>query len=387
MVAEVTLAVVLVIGASLMAKSLWRTVGQDPGFPVDELLVTRFTFPETQYSPAEKAAFVQALEERVAALPGVIATSVAGRPPLLYNETWSRFSIPGRPEAGEGEEAPTASMVLAGEHLFEAMGISVVRGRLFDAGDDADSPPVVVIDEAMAARYWPGQDPVGQYIRFGSEEGQRIVGVVTPARWDGLVVQAPTFYVLANQMVEVAPFVLGTPTLITRTRGDPYALAGPVRDAVRALDPDIPVFMMRSMSDVVGTSLAGPRFILTLLGTFAGAALLLGAIGIYGVISQAVAQRTNEIGIRRALGAQELSVLGMVVRQGLLVALLGVALGLAAAAAAGGLLESFLYEVSSTDPWTYVTVALSVVLVAGVAVLVPARRASRVDPMEALRAE
>ncbi|MCG6955810.1 MAG: ABC transporter permease [Gemmatimonadetes bacterium] len=386
-VSEITLACVLVIGAGLMAKSLWRILEQDPGFEVEHVLVTRFTFPESRYSGADKLTFVDALLERVKAHPGMVAAAVADRPPILFDQSWSRFSIPDRPAPESEEEAPTASLVTTDENVFRTLGISLVRGRLFDATDEATGPRVAIIDETMAARYWPGEDPVGRRISLGSPEGERIVGVVTNARWDGLMNAPPTFYILDRQIAQEAPFHLGTPTLLTRTRGDPMAVSGVVRDAIHELDAEIPVFMMRPMADVVASSLAGQRFVLTLMVVFAGLALLLGVVGVYGVISQAVSQRTREIGIRRALGAHSGDVVGMVLRQGMTVAAVGVVLGLGAAASLGGFLEAFLYEVRSTDVWTYGLVALAVGAVAAVAILVPARRASRVDPMEALRME
>jgi putative ABC transport system permease protein len=386
-VSEITLACVLVIGAGLMAKSLWRILEQDPGFEVEHVLVTRFTFPESRYSGADKLTFVDALLERVKAHPGTVTAAVADRPPILFDQSWSRFSIPDRPAPESEEEAPTASLVNTDENVFRTLGISLVRGRLFDATDEATGPRVAIIDETMAARYWPGEDPVGRRISLGSPEGERIVGVVTNARWDGLMNAPPTFYILDRQIAQEAPFHLGTPTLLTRTRGDPMAVSGVVRDAIHELDAEIPVFMMRPMADVVASSLAGQRFVLTLMVVFAGLALLLGVVGVYGVISQAVSQRTREIGIRRALGAHSGDVVGMVLRQGMTVAAVGVVLGLGAAASLGGFLEAFLYEVRSTDVWTYGLVALAVGAVAAVAILVPARRASRVDPMEALRME
>lgn len=386
-VSEITLACTLVVGAGLMAKSMWRILGQDPGFEVEHLLVARFTFPESRYSAADKLTFIGALVERVKAHPTVVAATAADRPPILFDQSQSRFSILDRPEPKSEEASPTGSLVTADEDVFRTLGISLVRGRLFDETDAAAGPRVTVIDETMAERYWPGEDAVGGRISLGSPEGERIVGVVTPARWDGLVQAPPTFYVLDRQIAQEAPFVLGTPTLLTRTRGDPSAVTGAVRDAIRELDPDIPVFMMRPMADVVGSSLAGQRFILTLMAVFAGLALLLGVVGVYGVISQAVSQRTREIGIRRALGAHARDVVGMVLRQGMAVVAVGVVLGLGAAASLGGFLQAFLYDVRSTDVWTFGLVALAVGAAAAAAIIVPARRASRVDPMEALRTE
>ena len=386
-VSEITLSVLLVVGAGLMTKSLWHTLRQDPGFDAERLLVTRITFPRAGYTAPEKLLFMERLADRVRAHPEVEVTATAGRPPLLSDESWTRFGIPGRPETLGELDAPTASMVMAGDRLFATLGISLVRGRLFDATDRGDSPPVAVIDETMAERYWPGEDPIGQRIQVATEGGEIIIGVVTPARFDDLTKQAPTFYLLDRQMAVWAPHVLGTVTLLTRTLGDPAQVAGHVRDVTRELDPELPILMMRTMTDMVGRSVADARFLVVLLCVFAGLALVMGFVGVYGVIAQAVSQRTNEIGVRRALGADAGDVLAMVLGQGLLLALLGIALGLVSAALLGRLLEGFLYQVSTTDPWTYVAVGGSVAAVAVLATLIPARRASQVDPMEALRTD
>lgn len=384
---EITLACVLVIGAGLIAKSLWRILDQDLGFQTEHLLVTRFTFPQARYSGEDKVRFAQDLEERLRRHPDVVAVSVSDRPPILFDRSQTRFSILDRAAPESEEELPTGSLVTTDEHIFETMGIALVRGRLFDETDRADGPRVTVIDETMARRYWPGEDPVGRRISLGSPEGELIVGVVRNVRWDGLVQEAPTFYILDRQIAVQAPFHLGTPTILTRMEADPRALTGAVRDAIHELDPALPVFMMRPMTDLVASSLEGQRFILTLMGVFAGLALLLGTVGVYGVISQAVSQRTREIGIRRALGARSADVTGMVLSQGMWVAATGVGLGVVLAALFGGILDSFLYQVGSIDGWTYVLVAALVGAVAAVATLLPARRASRVDPMEALRGE
>jgi predicted permease len=341
------------------------------------------------YTPAEKHGFMAALVERLEAHPGVERAGVGGRPPLMFDGSWTRFTIEGAPEPREGEEAPTGSHVMAGQTLFETLGISLVDGRLFDASDGPETPYVMVIDETMAQRYWPGEDPLGRRIRLGDDQDPyaTIVGVVTPARFDGLTKQAPTFYQLDRQAARHHSFLLGTMTLFTRTKGDPLELAGAVRDAVRSLDPDLPILSMQSMAQIVGHSVAGPRFIMTLLAVFAGLALLMGCIGIYGVMSQAVEQRTGEIGIRRALGAGAGRVMQMILREGLLVTGIGIVLGIGAAVLLNRVLEGFLYEVSGTDPATYLLVGASVTVIAVLAVWVPARRAGRVDPLEALRTE
>jgi putative ABC transport system permease protein len=388
-VGEITLAVLLVLGAGLMAKSLWRTLTLDPGFQVENVLTTMITFPVAGYTPEEKHGFMAALVERLEAHPGVERAGVGGRPPLMFDGSWTRFTIEGAPQPQEGEEAPTGSHVMAGETLFGALGISLVRGRLFDATDGPETPYVMLIDETMATRYWPGEDPLGRRIRLGDDQDPfaTIVGIVTPARFDGLTKQAPTFYQLDRQAARHHSFLLGTMTLFTRTKGDPLGVTGAVRDAVRSLDPDLPILNMEPMAEIVGHAVAGPRFIMTLLAAFAGLALLMGCIGIYGVMSQAVEQRTGEIGIRRALGAGVGRVVQMILRQGLLVAGTGIALGIGAGFLLNRVLEGFLYEVTGTDPATYVLVGAAVAAISLLAVLVPARRASRVDPMEALRTD
>jgi putative ABC transport system permease protein len=388
-VAEVTFALLLVVGAGLMAKSFWTTLNQDPGFETENLLTTRLTFPEAGYTAEEKVDFMTRLAERVGGMPGVKHAGTASRPPLLYDASETRFVIDGRPELEPGEEGPTGSAMMVSPAAFEVLEVRAIRGRLFDATDVTDGPPVTLIDEEMARRYWPGEDPIGRRIRFGmtDSEMRTIVGVVNDVRFDGLTVRAPTFYEPVMQAVRWASPHLSTMSLIVRTNGDPLALAGPVRDAVQELDPDLPILSMRTMEDLVRGSVAGPRFILTLLAVFALVALTLGAIGIYGVIAQAVAQRTNEIGIRRALGAGTAEVQAMVLGQGMRLVALGIVLGIVSALALNRVLTGFLFQVSTTDPWTYGVVAAVVGAVAVVATLIPARRASRVDPVEALRME
>jgi len=388
-VSQVTLALLLVLGAGLMTKSLWRTLQQDPGFRTENVLATLLTFPEAGYTAAEKVDFLERLSERVDGLPAVEHTGIVSRPPLLYDMSTTRFHIEGRPEPGTGEESPTGSYVVAGPDLFETLGISLLRGRLFEAGDGVTEDGVVIIDETLAERYWPGEDPIGRRMRMGppGQEYQTIVGIVTRARFDALTMQEPTYYEPARQAVRTAPFLLGTMAILVRTTGDPLELAGPLRDAVRELDADLPILSMRSMDDMVSRSVAGPRFIMILMAVFAGVALVLGAIGVYGVVSQAVIQRTHEIGIRRALGARGGQVLAMVLRQGGTLVVGGVCLGLAAALALNRVLVGFLYEVSGTDPLTYTVVAGAVAAVALLATLIPARRATRVDPLDALRTD
>lgn len=388
-VTEVGLALVLLLGAGLMARSLRRTLRQDPGFVTTGLLAVSLTFPESGYTAQEKVDFMTTLAERVRRASGVSGAGVASRPPLLYDNSMTRFVIEDRPELQPGEEGPTGSHVMASRSALEVLGVRAVRGRLFDERDVVDGPPVALVDETMAERYWPGQDPVSRRIRFGmtDSEMRMIVGVVTPVRFDGLTIQAPTFYEPETQAVRLTPFHLGTMTLLVRAAGDPSRLAGTVRDAVRDLDPGLPILSARTIEDILGGSVARPRFIFVLLTVFAAVAMTLGTIGVYGVVAQAVAQRTNEIGVRRSLGAGPREVWGMIVSQEMRPVAMGIALGVAAALAMSRILAGFLFQVSATDPWTYGLVALGVAAVATLATVVPARRAMRIDPVEALRME
>jgi predicted permease len=388
-VTEVGVALVLLLGAGLMARSLWRTLRQDTGFVTRGLLTVSLTFPETGYTPQEKVDFMTSLADRVRQAPGVSGAGVTSRPPLLYDNSMTRFAIEGRPEVGPGEEGPTGSHVMASRSALEVLGVRALRGRLFDERDAVDGPPVALIDETMATRYWPGEDPVGRKIRFGmtDSEMRTIVGVVTPVRFDGLTMRVPTFYEPETQAVKLTPFHLGTMTLLVRAAGDPSSLAGTVRDAVRDLDPGLPILGMATMDDIIGGSVARPRFLLALLTAFAVLAVTLGAIGVYGVVAQGVSQRTNEIGVRRSLGARPRDVWRMIVGQELRPVAVGLAVGIGAAIAVSRLLAGFLFEVSPTDPWTYVLAVIGVAAVAGAATVVPARRATRIDPVEALRME
>jgi putative ABC transport system permease protein len=388
-VSEIAVAILLVVGAGLMAKSFWNLLREDLGFETDQLLFTSLSLPGTEYTPEEAAVFFEQLRETVAAIPGVTNAAIVSRAPLRIDRSQSRFHIEGRADHTPGELGLQASHVTAGQELFQTMGIPLVRGRLLDATDRAGMPHVVVIDERMAERYWPGEDPIGQQIWFARTDGPRhtIVGIVGNVKFDGIDGAYPTYYHPYEQLVDWAPFMARTNSIVARTSGDPSALAAVTREAVRDLDPNLPILTQRSMHEIVGIAVARPRFILTLLGVFAAVALLLGSIGIYGIISHTVSQRTGEIGIRMALGAQSSSVVTMVVRHGFLLALTGVVTGLLAAFAATRVMAGLLFEVSTTDPWTFAAVAALVIAVALLASYIPARRASRVDPLVALRVE
>jgi len=388
-VAEIALAVLLVVGAGLTVKSFWLLLGEEPGFRKENLLVARFALPASEYTAERALTFYSELVDRVEALPGVRSAATISRPPVLYDRSHGRFHIEGRPGVQSGPFCCTGSNVAVGPGAIETLGIPLLRGRLPDERDRAGATPVVVVDERLALRYWPGEDPIGKRIRFTATEGpwHTVVGVVGNVRYDGLDTESPTFYFAYEGWQDIIHFMMGSMSIVVRSAGEPAALAGPVREVVRALDPNLVILRMQTVDDIISASVARPRFIMTTLGVFALVALLLGMIGVYGVVSHGVAQRTNEIGVRIALGARAGEVTGLVLRQGMPAVLIGAGFGLAAAFATTRAMAGLLYEVSPTDPWTFALVAAAVVLVALAASYIPARRASRVDPIEALRVE
>jgi len=283
-----------------------------------------------------------------------------------------------------------ASYVTVGEDFFETLGIEAVRGRVLEPEDHGvGGPRNAVVDEVAATRWWPGEDPLGQRIRFGGDQvpWYTIVGVVENVTYDGPGELWPTYYHSHTEAAGSMRFLARSSYLTVRTSGDPKAVLPAVREIVKEMDPRLAIAGSFTMEEVLAQAVAEPLFLMTVLSAFAVVALALGAIGIYGVLAYAVALRSGEIGIRRALGAGGGAVVTMVLRQSLLLAGIGVLLGLAGALAGGGALASFLHEVSPTDPLTFLVVAVGVVFLAALAALVPARRASGVDPLEALRVE
>jgi predicted permease len=386
-VAEVALSVLLVIGAGLMVRSFQNLVSEDPGFATGNLLFVRFSLPAAQYSPETSVEFYERLEEGVSSLPAVAGVTYTSRPPLLWHDQEGRFHIEGRQVTATGPLCCVGSVVAVGETFHELLRVPLIRGRLFEPDDHLPGAPgVALVDETAAARYWPGEDPVGRRIRFGGERlpWLEVVGVVGSITYDGPGIEFPTLYHPANQTPN---FAARSRYLVVKTASEPRTLMDGIRSVVRDLDPRQAIASTYTLEEIQGRTLARPRFILTLLGLFAGVALVLGAIGIYGVMAYGVALRRGEIGIRRALGAEEGEVLGMVLRQGLALTALGLFLGLAGALAGTRVLAGFLHGVSPNDPITYAAVALVILAVAALAALVPARRASGVDPMDALRVE
>ena len=388
-IGEVALAVLLVVGASLMVKSFWTLASQDPGFDPDNLLETRLSLPQVDYTALQVDQFYRTLSMRARSIPGVVSATVATRAPLVTDWSQSRFFIENRPNPNNENAGYQASRAGGDRETFRTLGIPLIRGRLFDETDHPEGPMVVVIDETMARRYWPGEDALGKRIRFGRDDApwHEIIGIVGDVKYDGFTIDAPRYYQYTPQMITWSEFAIRIQSLVVRTEGDPWAVAGLVREVIHDLDPKLPILRMRSMDEIISRSVAHPRFLMTLLGVFAAVALLLGCIGIYGVISYAVAQRTNEIGVRMALGAESADVVRMVVRQGMVLSVVGVVIGLAAALGATRVMAGILFNVSTTDPWAFGTVSVVVIVVALLASYLPARRASRIDPMLALRSE
>jgi len=383
-VAEVALALVLVIGAGLMIRSFLRLQQVDPGFNPNNLLMLSISLPGARYPEDSQAtAFFEQAEQRIRNLPGVEAVGSTTKPALTGYRWTGDMTIEGRSPEDYVREVRHKEIT---PDYFRAMGIQLISGRFFDSSDHDKSLPTIIVNEALARRSFAGEDPIGKRLTFNKPTQkptwQTIIGVVRNEKQDSLSAEPkPEIYqsYLQNANNEM--------TFIVRTAGDPRSLAAAVRDEIRALDKDLPPFNIKTMNDLMYESLARERFTTLLLTIFAGLALVLASVGIYGVMSYAVTQRTHEIGIRMALGAQTRDIFRQVVGQALRLAGLGVALGLAAAFALTRLMASLLYAVSTTDPLTF---ALIAILLSGVALLasyIPARRAMKVDPMIALRYE
>jgi putative ABC transport system permease protein len=384
-IAEVALALVLLIGAGLLIRSFDRLMHVDPGFDPHNLLTAGIRLPDLRYSNEEQiAAFNQQLVERVEQLPGVVSAATVNSLPITGFQAATGIYIEGRPAATSVSELPMVNQRVVSPGYFQTMGIRIIKGRAFNDEDRRHTPRVVLINETLAERYFAGEDPIGKRIKIDNEKvpWSRIVGVVGDIRHDGLMERIePETYVPYTQDS------WGVMALVVRTTDDPAKLAAAVRDAVWAIDKDQPLFNVKTMDAILGHSLVAQRFNLILLGSFAGVALLMAMMGIYGVSAYAVSQRTQEIGIRMALGAQAGDVLKLILYWAMRLMLIGIAAGLAAAFVLTRLMESLLFGTSATDPLTFVVITFLLAGVALVACFVPARRATRVDPIVALRYE
>jgi predicted permease len=381
-VAETALAIVLLVGAGLLIRSFARLQQVNVGFNPAQLLTAQIGLPRAQYAkPEQWISFYRQTLERMKALPGAQEAAVAVPLPLSDSYINLAFAIVGRPPRSRSE-APTADFVAISPNYFHVMQVPLLRGREFGDADSESAPKVCVISASLAQQLFPDESALGQRISIGypADASREIVGIVGDVKDSDLA---------ARQSAQVyVPFVQNpfwAADIAVRARGNPSALGGALREQIRAIDSALPVADVRPMAEVIGSSIAQPRFRTTLLSLFGAAALLLAAIGIYGVLAYTVAQQTREIGIRMALGANPGRVLRLVLARGLGLAGAGTAIGVVAALLLTHLLNSLLFGVSATDPLTFAAVAGLLLAVALLACYVPARRAMRVDPMVALR--
>lgn len=388
-VTEIALAVVLVIGSGLMIRAFWKLQQVKVGFEPAGVVSFSINLPASKYKNPDRLRVVATLEQRLASLPGVTSASLAGGLPPLRRINANDTEIEGYQQTPDSPAQNVDYWNVVGNDYFKTMKIRLVEGRTFEPLDDNDNAQrVVMVNQALAKRFWKGS-PIGRRVNPGFADPKvwcTIVGVVEDTKNAGMDKPAgPELYLQAHQ---VAQFGLSTNmNFVVRSNGNPEALDAGIRAAVREVDSSLPVYSLRTMSEVVSRSMVQPRFLALLLATFSGIALFLAAIGIYGVMAYSVAQRTQEIGVRMALGAQRLHVLRLIFSQGLVLLLIGTVIGLGGAFALTRLMRTLLFEVTATDPVTYAAVVGLLTLVALLACYIPARRATKVDPLVALRYE
>ncbi|MGE3274138.1 MAG: ABC transporter permease [Vicinamibacterales bacterium] len=383
-VGQVALAMGLLVTAGLLVESFRALRGVDPGFQPDHVVTGRVNLPAARYvDGAARTQFLERLLTDARRLPGLSAVGASEAIPLADNRQGTEFWRDDRP-APDAEARPHSNVAWITEGYFDALGMPVLAGRGIEARDVAGSPRVLVVNRRLATMIFGDEDPLGRPVRIGNASGVfEVVGVVGDDRHSGLDVEpTPTFFVSLRQVPAFREIAL-----VARAEEAPEAALGALGGTIRRLDPALPFFDTRSMASVVDESMATPRSLAWLLSGLASSGLLLAAIGVFGVLSHAVSQRTQEIGVRMAIGASPAQVLGMVVGQGMLQVGVGILVGLALAAATGRLLSGLLFGVSAADPMPYVVVALLLVAAGAIACLVPARRAMRVDPAVALRAD
>jgi len=386
-ISELAIAVVLLVGAGLLLKSLWRLQTVEAGLKTSNILTFNLALPEIRYSSEKQSRFYNDLNNRIKALPGVQSVSSIIPLPLSGDRFGISFQIEGRPV--DPKDEPSADFFSAETDYFKTMSIPVLKGRDFNDHDLHSSRPVIIISQEFARQYFPNEDPIGKRIQPGistyeNDEStmREIVGVVGDIRNRTLnTPPKPAYYLPQSQI----PF--NQMTLVVKTTTEPHSLASSVTKEVAAIDKDLPLFNMKTMDEYLSASVATPRFNTTLISIFALVALILTIVGLYGVMSYSVAQRTNEIGIRLALGAQTRDVILLIVKQGLRLILVGLAFGLLGAFALTRVIANLLFGVTAKDPVTFVAVAFVLGVVGLVACYIPALRATRVDPMEALRCE
>jgi putative ABC transport system permease protein len=392
-VSEIALSLILLVGAGLLLRSFWRLLEVQPGFSPHGIVTAQIWMPVPNnpatdpYRPPEKrAAFLREVVRRVALIPGVEAAAIGGTNslPMGGGRNGFPFTIEGRPD--DSKYTPVAEFAAVSPNYFEVLGTPLIEGRPFAGSDEPKSQQVVIIDQTLAHRYWPGQDPLGAHIQFNAQANApnwlTIVGVVGDVKSDGFEAPlAPHIYL---------PVFQGPPyasVLFLRTHANPGTLGDQVRTEVQSVDSNLPLFSVRTLDEVVARSMAERRFALEILALFAAVALLLAAIGIYGVMSYAFSRRVHELGIRIALGAQRNDILRMALSEGMKLVLFGLVVGVVGAVLLTRFLRSLLFNVTATDPLVFISIAALLAAVALLACYIPARRATRVDPLVALREE
>ena len=387
-VSEVALAVVLLVSAGLLIRSFQLLRQVDAGFTTENALTMRMVLPFPKYQKAEaRRAFYDEVLRKIQEVPGIESAGMITFLPLSFNGMNFNFSIEGQPATSDSK-LPFALWRVVSPDYFRAMGIPLRRGRYFDARDSVDAQPAVVINRSFAEKYWPGEEAIGKRLKVGPLDSQNawltVVGVVGDVRQKGLNEQRLEFYV--PYMQERRSF-MAPRDLVVRTKSDPALIASAVRKAVWSVDKDQPVSNVRTLDQVFAAAISQERFQALMLGLFAALALLLACVGLYGVISYAVVQRTHEIGVRMALGAQPLDVLRLVIRQGMMLTLAGLVAGIVAGTFVTRVLSDLLFGVTPRDPLTFAGVPVLLLVVAFLACYIPARRATRIDPLTALRCE
>jgi putative ABC transport system permease protein len=384
-VAEVALTLVLLAGAGLLGTSFLRLQRVDPGFKPEQVTITHLFLPQAGYpTGAAQTQLYRRLLDGLGARPDLQAVGIGFPGPFSARSTGGTFVIEG-PGSATPADRPFAHFGTVSGGYFAAMGIPLLSGRTFEDGDVAGAPRVAIVTAALARRFWPGQDPLGKRLRFDGDENApwwTVVGLAGDVRQLGLSREAPALLFLPY-----AQFALPFTSVAVRSSLPQAAVTALLKSQFAAIDPDLPLGRVSSLQAEVERNLGQPRFRAMLIGVFAVLALVLAAVGVYGLISFTVAQRTREIGIRVALGAAPRQVVVPVIREGIILALAGIGIGLAGAVAAARALSAFLFGVGATDPLTFSGVALLMLLVAAVASYIPSRRALRIDPVLALRAE
>ena len=389
-ISEIAACVVLLIGAGLLLRSFFNLSQVNPGFRTDHVLTMQLALPAPRYPGLKVAQFYQRLVDRTQQLPGVQSAGVCRFLPLAGADASLNFQIEAQATQSTADQ-PRAKYRTVSPGYFSSMGIPLLKGRLLEGTDSERTTKVVLLNEAAARRYWPNEDPIGKRILSGVDDNawSTIIGIVGNVKHTGLdtVTNPETYYDYLQLPADQMGAIEGTMSLVVRTVGDPIGLVATIRNELRTLDPDLPIFNVKTMEDVVQGSVAQPRFRTLLLGGFATLALILAAVGLYGVISYSVTQRVNELGVRSAMGASPRDLLTLVVGQAARMAAIGIGIGLVLAFFVARTLSKFLFGVTVLDPITFLGTAAVIFLVTLIASYLPALRATRIDPVTALRAE